>query len=268
MKPLVYVVDGVSERRSLVQQMLEHAGYRVEVFATTHVLEAAEEQTPSAMIIATELPDGSGIALREHLRRHEELSNVPVLMLSENKLDRQRYDIAGDDFLCFPLVPERVIGLLEASLARSSRRTHPDSTGVEILIDPSAMKIFVQGKEIPTTTLEFRLLEYLSRHRGKVFTRDALLDAVWGDLQFVTPRSVDACVRRIRRKVELETSSSSFLRTIRGVGYKLEARPTWESAAEVCQCKTCTTARARAQSPSPERTFPSLKTLGRAAFLN
>src|SRR5690348_12972320 len=111
MRPLVYVVDGVPERRSLVQQMLEQSGYRIEVFATTHVLEAAEEQTPSAMIIATELPDGSGIALREHIRQHEQLSKVPVLMLSENKIDKQRYNIAGEDFLCFPLVPERVIGL-------------------------------------------------------------------------------------------------------------------------------------------------------------
>ena len=69
------------------------------------------------------------------------------------------------------------------------------------MIDSWAMKVSVHGSEVPTTSLEFRLIEYLARHRGQVFTRDLLLDAVWGDMQFVTPRSVDACIRRIREKI-------------------------------------------------------------------
>ena len=116
------------------------------------------------------------------------------------------------------------------------------------------MKILVRGKEITTTILEFRLIDYLARHHGKVFTRDALLDAVWGDLQFVTPRSVDACIRRIRKKLEPDCSSPTFLKTIRGIGYKLEAKPLWARSSDVCHCALCTATRARLSSASRQRT--------------
>jgi two-component system phosphate regulon response regulator PhoB len=85
-----------------------------------------------------------------------------------------------------------------------------------------ALRVSVSGETVPTTILEFRLLEYMVRNRGRVFTRDQLLDAVWGQERFVTPRSVDACVRRIRNKIEAGRGAPSFLKTVRGVGYYLE----------------------------------------------
>ena len=123
------------------------------------------------------------------------------------------------------------------------------STLTDVLIDRHAMKVFVQGKEMATTTLEFKLIDYMARHPGKIFTRDALLDAVWGDLQFVTPRSVDACIRRIRRKIEGNSCAPRFLRTLRGVGYKFEATSRWETEDDLCHCKICSAVRARTQSP-------------------
>jgi DNA-binding response OmpR family regulator len=104
------------------------------------------------------------------------------------------------------------------------------------------MKLSVRGSEVPTTSLEFRLIEYLARHRGQVFTRDLLLDAVWGDMQFVTPRSVDACIRRIREKIEPDRNSPTYLKTIRGVGYRLDAVAAWELAPnDGCTCLACST---------------------------
>jgi DNA-binding response OmpR family regulator len=88
-----------------------------------------------------------------------------------------------------------------------------------------AMRVSVAGTAVPTTVLEFRLLEYLARNQGRVFTRDQLLDAVWGEDRFVLPRTVDACVRRIRNKIETGNGRSSLLRTIREVGYCLEKSP-------------------------------------------
>src|SRR5271165_4508623 len=230
MIPLVFVVDGVPERRSVVCQTLEQAGYLVEVFATMRVLESAEQQRPSLMIVAVDLPDGSGIALRDQIQRSPALLNTGVVMLANSKRDKYRVllESDADDCLSFPLAPGELAGTVEAALQRATGRRPPSSEVADMVIDSSAMKIFVMGKQVTTTTLEFRLLDYMARHQGKVFTRDALLDAVWGDLQFVTPRSVDACIRRIRSKIEPETSSPRFLRTIRGIGYKLDARPAWE----------------------------------------
>jgi two-component system phosphate regulon response regulator PhoB len=88
-----------------------------------------------------------------------------------------------------------------------------------------ALRVSVAGETLPTTILEFRLLEYMARNRGRVFTRDQLLDAVWGQERFVTPRSVDACVRRIRNKIQSTRAGAAFLKTVRGVGYCLESTP-------------------------------------------
>jgi DNA-binding response OmpR family regulator len=88
-------------------------------------------------------------------------------------------------------------------------------------LDPLALRVSVNGRIVPATVLEFRLLEYMARNPGQVFTRDQLLDAVWGKECFITPRTVDACVRRIRTKIESAHGRRSLLKTIRGVGYSL-----------------------------------------------
>jgi two-component system phosphate regulon response regulator PhoB len=92
----------------------------------------------------------------------------------------------------------------------------------EVQIDSGAMTLMVRGKQVATTATEFRLLEYLARHPGRVFTRDQLLDAVWRDTAFVTPRSVDVYVRRIREKIEPNADEPRYLRTVRGAGYRFE----------------------------------------------
>ena len=84
------------------------------------------------------------------------------------------------------------------------------------------MQLMVGGQMTGTTATEFRLLEYLARHPGRVFTRDHLLDAVWGDARFVTPRSVDVYVRRIREKIESDPENPRYLKTVRGAGYRFE----------------------------------------------
>ena len=92
----------------------------------------------------------------------------------------------------------------------------------DIEIDRGGMRLTVRGKSLSTTATEFRLLEYLARHRGRVFSRDELLDAVWRDTAFVTPRSVDVYISRLREKVELNSEDPVYLRTVRGAGYRFE----------------------------------------------
>ena len=92
----------------------------------------------------------------------------------------------------------------------------------EVIIDANAMQLKVRGDLTTTTATEFRLLDYLARHPGRVFSRDHLLDAVWGDARFVTPRSVDVYVRRIREKIEIDPENPRYLKTVRGAGYRFE----------------------------------------------
>jgi len=108
-------------------------------------------------------------------------------------------------------------------LRRFERPSAPSLIKFEgIEIDAEAMHLRVGGELVTTTATEFRLLDYLARHPGRVFSRDHLLDAVWGDARFVTPRSVDVYVRRIREKIEADAETPRYLKTMRGAGYRFE----------------------------------------------
>ena len=93
-----------------------------------------------------------------------------------------------------------------------------------LLIDPAAYRVLRSGQPVTLSTLEFRLLYYLARRPNRVFSRDQLLDAVWGAERFVTPRSVDVYIRRLREKIEADAEQPEYLKTVRGAGYLFEIR--------------------------------------------
>src|SRR5439155_20385260 len=97
----------------------------------------------------------------------------------------------------------------------------------------------IRGVRVTTTATEFRLLEYFARHLGRVFTRDQLLDSVWRDTAFVTPRSVDVYVRRIREKIEPDPENPRYLRTVRGAGYRFEAPKCETRFSSSCSARFC-----------------------------
>jgi DNA-binding response OmpR family regulator len=247
MRQLIFVVDGEIEVCQVARQCLEEAGYAVQTFPSGDVMAQAEDDRPQLMLISLMLPEGSGLTLCRRIREHASLDRTPVVFLLAEAVEEHRIlalECGGDDCIVKPFSPRELVARVQAVL----RRLSPvdglrDAQTAELVIDSWAMRVSVRGSEVPTTSLEFRLIEYLARHRGQVFTRDLLLDAVWGDMQFVTPRSVDACIRRIRGKIEPDRSRPTYLKTIRGVGYRLDALATWQSTpSEGCDCIACTSA--------------------------
>jgi DNA-binding response OmpR family regulator len=247
MRPLIFVVEGESEVNQLARHCLELAGYAVRTFSTIEVIAEAERERPSLMLIAMMLPDGTGLDLCRQIRENPSLAKTPVVFLLEGAAEEHRIlglESGGDDCIVKPFSPRELAARVQAVLRRLAAplpMPHPEPA--DLVIDSSAMRISVRGTEVPTTSLEFRLIEYLARHRGQVFTRDLLLDAVWGDMQFVTPRSVDACIRRIREKIEPDRGSPKYLKTIRGVGYRLDAVAVWHTTSSAgCSCNACVSA--------------------------
>jgi len=245
MKPLVFVVEAQPEVCALTRQCLAAAGYAVLTYSSANtIVEEAEQKRPSLILTAVMLPDGNGLELCRSIRQNHTLANTPLVFLMPEAAEEHRalaLESGGDDCIVTPFSPRELVARVQAVLRRFAPAGRPDEPA-DMIIDSLAMKLYVRGAEVPTTSLEFRLIEYLARHRGQVFTRDLLLDAVWGDLQFVTPRSVDACIRRIREKIEPDRASPSYLKTIRGVGYRLDAITTWHvTSNEGCTCTACTT---------------------------
>lgn len=247
MRQLIFVVDGEIEVCQAARGCLEDAGYAVRTFSGSDVVREAEAERPQLMLVSLMLPEGSGLALCRSIREHGLLARTPLVFLLADAIEEHRIlalECGGDDCIVKPFSPRELVARVQAVL----RRFSPDDAQqgrrtAELVIDSWAMKISVRGSEVPTTSLEFRLIEYLARHRGQVFTRDLLLDAVWGDMQFVTPRSVDACIRRIRGKIEPDRTRPTYLKTIRGVGYRLDVVARWQSTpSEGCDCIACTKA--------------------------
>jgi len=211
-----------------VRHHLEAAAFDVRTFATaSQVLADAERDRPALFLLDIMVPGGDGFELCRRIRQSRSLAMTPVIFLTAKSGEADRVlglELGADDYIPKPFSPREMVARVKAVLRRFERPLTPDvvSTG-DIQIDSAAMILTVRGHQVATTATEFRLLDYLARHPGRVFTRDQLLDAVWRDTAFVTPRSVDVYVRRIREKIEKDPEEPRYLRTVRGAGYRFES---------------------------------------------
>jgi DNA-binding response OmpR family regulator len=227
-KPPVFVVEDDPDIARLVRMHLETASFAVKMFPASHsVIADAERQRPLLFILDIMVPGKDGFELCRQIRQMPSLSTVPVIFLTAKSGEADRVlglELGADDYISKPFSPRELIARVKAVLRRFERPLSNTPVRVgEIEIDPGAMTLTVRGHLITATATEFRLLEYFARHLGRVFTRDQLLDSVWRDTAFVTPRSVDVYVRRIREKIEPDPENPRYLKTVRGAGYRFEA---------------------------------------------
>lgn len=227
MSQTVFVLEDEPDISRLIQYHLESSGYNVRPYqAANHVLSDAERQPPALFLLDIMVPGGDGLDLCRRLRQNPALSIVPIIFLTARAAENDRVlglDAGADDYITKPFSTRELLARVKAVLRRFERPATPSVVKFEgIEIDAGAMQLRVNGELVTTTATEFRLLDYLARHPGRVFSRDHLLDAVWGDARFVTPRSVDVYVRRIREKIEADAEEPRYLRTMRGAGYRFE----------------------------------------------
>ncbi|HUS19543.1 MAG TPA: response regulator transcription factor [Terriglobales bacterium] len=228
MDQTIFVVEDDKDIAELLRHNIESSGYRVRLFSSgLNLLSEAEKQPPALFLLDIMLPGADGMELCRLIRRSRTLNPVPVIFLSAKTSEMDRVsglEQGGDDYIVKPFSPREVVARIKAVLRRFEK---PLEAGIvtmgDVMVDSGAMELTVREKIVNTTATEFRLLDYFVRHPGRVFTRDQLLDAVWRDTAFVTPRSVDVYVRRIREKIEKDPESPRLLKTVRGAGYRFEA---------------------------------------------
>jgi DNA-binding response OmpR family regulator len=229
-KQSVFVVEDESDIARLVQHHLSSAGYGVHVFGgIAGVIAEAERLRPSLFLLDIMVPGGDGLELCRQIRQNPVLAPTPVIFLTARAAEADRvtgFDLGADDYITKPFSPRELVARVKAVLRRFERPLPPSLIKLDDLeINTGGMTLTVRGQQVPTTATEFRLLEYFARHPGRVFTRDQLLDAVWRETQYVTPRSVDVYVRKLREKIERDPEVPRHLKTIRGAGYRFEAAP-------------------------------------------
>jgi DNA-binding response OmpR family regulator len=226
-KETIFVVEDEADISALVRHHLESAGFSVRTFSTAStVLPETEKNRPSLMLLDIMIPGGDGLDLCRRIRQTTAIAQTPVIFLTARSGEPDRVlglELGADDYITKPFSPRELVARVKAVLRRFEKPLKPAVIKLgEIEIDTGSMLLTVRGKNVSTTATEFRLLEYLASHTGRVFTRDQLLDAVWRDTHYVTPRSVDVYVRRIREKIEPDPENPRYLRTVRGAGYRFE----------------------------------------------
>jgi DNA-binding response OmpR family regulator len=226
-KQTIFLVEDDADIGRLVRHHLETAGYGVRLFGSASaVLPEAEKDRPALMLLDIMVPGGDGLDLCRRIRQTPSVALTPVIFLTARSGESDRVlglELGADDYITKPFSPRELVARVKAVLRRFEKPLSPATVKFgDIEVDTGAMLLTVRGQHVATTATEFRLLEYLARHVGRVFTRDQLLDAVWRDTHYVTPRSVDVYVRRIREKIEQDPENPRFLKTVRGAGYRFE----------------------------------------------
>jgi two-component system phosphate regulon response regulator PhoB len=227
-RDLIYIVEDDQDLSQLIGHNLNAAGYDVSKFLSgANVIQSAEMNPPSLFLLDIMMPGINGFDLCRQIRQHDRLLVTPIIFLSTrtDENDRlQAFDAGADAYMTKPFSPRELIARIRNIIRIQKLVPGKDILRVaDIEMNLASMTLRVGGTTIPTTVREFRLLEYMVRNRGHVFTRDQLLDAVWKDGCFVTPRSIDVFVRRLREKIESDPRHPYYLKTHRGIGYRFEA---------------------------------------------
>lgn len=221
----VLVVEDEEDILELVAYNLEQAGLRtVKARDGEEAMAAVFRERPDLVVLDIMLPKIDGKEVCRRIRQNEKTRSLPVIMLTAlaEEVDRiVGFELGADDYLPKPFSPKELVLRVRAVLRRREQ-------GVEareplrfpgLLIDPEAFRVEVEGKEVPLTATEFKLLHYLASHAGKIQRREVLLDRVWGYSYEGYARTVDTHVRRLRQKLG---PARERIETLRGVGYRFK----------------------------------------------
>jgi DNA-binding response OmpR family regulator len=228
-KKSILIVEDEPSIAEVVSLYLQRAG-----FQTRHAsdgktaMSLVEEQTPELAIIDIMLPEIDGLSLTRWMR---DRSNLPIILLTARREEVDRIaglEMGADDYVVKPFSPQELVSRVRAVLRRTGREQGEGESGhiltlENLTVDPRSRTVTIAGKEIMLTAKEFDMLYLLGSHPRQVYTRDQLLERIWGGTEYIDPGTVTVHVRRLREKIEADPSSPSRILTVWGIGYKFES---------------------------------------------
>lgn len=226
MSQAILIVEDEMPLVTLLRYNLEREGFTVlEAGDGEEALNIAREQKPDLVLLDWMLPLTSGIEVCRQLRRNPETRGIPIVMLTARgeESDKLRgLDSGADDYVTKPFSPSELIARIRAVLRRA--RPVPADEVLryqDLAMDLAAHRVRRTGREVHLGPTEFRLLRYFLEHPGRVFSREQLLDVVWGRDVYVEPRTVDVHIRRLRKAIN-GPQDADLIRTVRSAGYALD----------------------------------------------
>ena len=224
----ILVADDEKDIVELVAFNLEREGFAVcRAYDGQKAWEMVNTAKPDLVILDLMMPGLPGMEVCGRIRRQKTTASLPIIMLTakSDPVDKiLGLEIGADDYLTKPFHVRELIALVRAVLRRSERPDDADPSESfdfqGLHIDFKAYKVTMNGRSIELSSREFKLLQFFTSHPGRVYSRDQLLDRVWGDEAFVEPRTVDVHISRLRGAIEPDKENPQYIITVRGIGYK------------------------------------------------
>ncbi len=233
-KKKILVVDDEADIVELVSYNLKKEGFAVDsAYNGEEALRCVKSDTYDLLMIDLMLPGIQGMELCRIIRGDAGTAHVPIIILTAKGSEVDKIlglEMGADDYVTKPFSPRELVARVKAVLRRSLpvKKEEQHAAG-KILringleIDRERYTVSLEGKPVKLSATEFKLLLYLAERKGKVFSREKLLDAIWREESFVEPRTVDVHIRRLRAQIEKDPSNPRYIKTLRGIGYCLSA---------------------------------------------
>ncbi len=227
MHETVAIVDDEPDILELVSLYLRNNHFRVREFSDgSSFMKYLDFEKPDFVVLDLMLPDADGFEICKYMKRKKDLSHIPIVMLTAKSEETDTIlglELGADDYIKKPFSPNELIARVKSVLRRIESRQESDTskkirTG-NITIDTEKHEVVVDGNKVELTSTEFRILQLLASEKGRVFSRDRILDHLWGNEKIVVDRTIDVHIRHLRSKMG---SASKLIRNVHGVGYKLE----------------------------------------------
>lgn len=223
----IMLVEDEPSISEVVTLYLKRAGYQVQAFTDGALaLERLQQNLPDLLVLDLMVPNVDGYEITRWLR---DRSDVPIIILTARRSEADRIaglEMGADDYVVKPFSPQELVSRVRAVLRRTHREIEEEGQQPldigDLSINPQTRMVILKGEEIGLTAKEFEMLWHLARHPRQVFTRDQLLESVWGLSDYIDPGTVTVHIRRLREKIEADPSKPRYLQTVWGVGYKFE----------------------------------------------
>jgi two-component system phosphate regulon response regulator PhoB/two-component system alkaline phosphatase synthesis response regulator PhoP len=227
MHEIIAVVDDEKDILELVSLHLKKNHFSVQEFSDgSSFIKYLNSEKPDLVVLDLMLPDADGFEICKYMKRKKNLSHIPIVILTAKSEETDTIlglELGADDYVRKPFSPNELIARVKTILRRIESHREAENLGkirvANITIDPDKYEVIVDGKKVELTSAEFRILQLLASAKGRVFSRDKILDHLWGNEKIVVDRTIDVHIRHLRSKIG---SASKLIRNVHGVGYKLE----------------------------------------------
>lgn len=221
----ILIVDDEEHIQELIRFNLENNGYKA-ISASNGIdaVRLVKEENPQLVLLDLMLPGKDGYDVCKEIRRDHNVSNTPIIMLTAKSEEIDKIlglELGADDYMTKPFSVRELMARVKAVLRRTAIQPVDQSFKFSnIIVDFQKHEVLREGKKIELTLKEFELLEILIKNKGRVMTRDFLLDKIWGYEYIGETRTVDVHIRHLRQKIELDDKNPQHIETIRGIGYR------------------------------------------------